>query len=254
MKQKIFDAHFHLWDLEQVSLAWLENIPHLKRNFGFDDLKKAYEGFEFLGGLYMEADSQDKDLESQFAFGLKEQGLRLCLSSLESGICAFREVLHTSKKGAKRLFEEDFRGILSKLSQRGLVFEACMKNEEIEMLVAILQAYPKLKICLNHLGSPHKKCSLIEYEKTLQKLSCFPQFFIKLSAPDDLSLDSKELLHEVFGLVKFYFDEKRLLFGSNFPVAKLCPKEWITLLIQSGVFEDLQGIFYQNALNLYKRS
>lgn len=253
MKQKIFDAHFHLWDLKQIKLAWLENLPHLKRNFSLDDLKKAYEGFEFLGGLYIEADSQDKTSEARFALALKERGIGFCLGSLEEGICAFREVLHTGKRGAKRLFDEDFKVILKSLEQRDLVFEACMKNEEVGMLQALLKAYPNLKICLNHLGNP-KECNINEYKETLRDLSRFPQLFIKLSAPDDLTFDSKEWMNEVFGLMKFYFGEKRLLFGSNFPVARLCPKEWMTLIEQSGVFKNLQAIFYQNALNLYKRS
>ncbi|WP_291952857.1 amidohydrolase family protein [Campylobacter sp.] len=255
--QKIFDAHIHLWDLNQVSIPWLKFNECLNKNFVYEDMIKKYQDFDLIGAMYVEVDSDDKDSEASFALNLQKlYGLKLCLANInyKDEISAFREVLHTSIKGAKRLLDKDFLQILKDLEKENLVFEACVKNEEIYMLESTLKAYPKLKICLNHFGTPNQK-HLKEYKEILEKFSHYPQLFIKLSAPDNFLQEApKDFLFEIFTFLKDCFSEERLLFGSNFPVAKLSPKEWANLIIQSEVFENLDGIFYKNALNLYKRS
>ncbi len=255
--QKIFDAHLHLWDLEQVSIPWLNDHKNLQRNFTFNDYREKLTDFEILGAMYVELNSDSVDTEADFALNLQQTyGFKLCLADLKhkERICAFREVLHASIKGAKRFFDKDFKQILKELEYSHLVFEACMKNEELHMLESTLKAYPKLKICLNHFGTPSKEY-LDQYKKTLEKFSHYPQFFIKLSAPDNFSQETpKDFLFEIFAFLKVCFGEERLLFGSNFPVAKLAPNEWAKLIIQSEVFENLDAILYKNALNLYTRN
>ncbi|EAK0114793.1 amidohydrolase, partial [Campylobacter jejuni] len=41
-------------------------------------------------------------------------------------------------------------------------------------------------------------------------------------------------------------------FGSNYPVAKITPAKWAKLIIESKIFDDLDKIFYKNALLIYK--
>ncbi|HFP7756657.1 TPA: amidohydrolase, partial [Campylobacter jejuni] len=41
-------------------------------------------------------------------------------------------------------------------------------------------------------------------------------------------------------------------FGSNYPVAKIAPAKWAKLIIESKIFDDLDKIFYKNALLIYK--
>ncbi|MCR6593872.1 amidohydrolase family protein [Campylobacter insulaenigrae] len=255
--QKIFDAHLHLWDLDQMSIPWLKFNECLNKNFNYEDVIKKYQDFDLIGAMYVEANSDDKDSEASFALKQKElYGFKLCLADInyKDEISAFREVLHTNVKGARRLLEEDFLQILKYLEKENLVFEACMKNEELAMLEFVFRTCPKLKVCLNHFGTPSKE-HLDQYKKTLEKFSHYSQFFIKLSAPDNFSQEtSKDFLFEIFAFLKACFGEERLLFGSNFPVAKLEPNEWAKLIIQSEVFENLDAIFYKNAFNLYERS
>lgn len=61
-----------------------------------------------------------------------------------------------------------------------------------------------------------------------------------------------EFAREVFVFLKENFGEKKLIFGSNYPVANLNPKQWVECILQSKVFENLESIFYQNALIFYK--
>ena len=252
--QKIFDSHLHLWDLEQIPISWLKD-KFLQRNFHFAEYKKEWCGFEFLGAMYVEVNSDDVVKEANFALNLKKlYGLKLCLADLKhkEKCCAFREVLHTSLKGAKRVYEEDFKALLKELENSHLVFEACMKSEELHFLEVILKEYPKLQIVLNHFGSPQIS-NLQNYKNMLSLLSKYENLWIKLSAPDDFSSKiPKESLFSLFAFLKRHFTEEKLVFGSNYPVAQLSPSEWANLIIQSKVFTNLNALFYENAFKLYK--
>ncbi len=251
--QKIFDSHLHLWDLSKFEISWLKG--DLNRNFCYEEYKNNLQGYELLGAMYVEVDADDKCKESVFALDLKRKfNLDLCLADLKhkNELCAFREVLHTTKIGAKRLFEEDFRQILKELEYENLVFEACIRADELSFLSKILSENPKLKVVLNHMGSPRFE-SFDRYKKDLKRLKEFKNLYIKLSAPDNFSsIIDKEFINEIFSFLKLNFGESRLLFGTNYPVAKLGVKEWINLIKQSDVFQDFNAIFYKNALRIYK--
>ncbi|TKX29432.1 amidohydrolase [Campylobacter sp. MIT 12-5580] len=253
--QAIFDAHIHLWNLNKVDISWLENDESLKQDYEFKDLQKQYQDFDFLGGLYVEVNSDDKAKEALFALELQRlYKLELCLADLlhKEQICAFREVMHTSKNGAKRLFDEDFKIIALKLIEHDLAFEACVKSEHLSLLVEFLKQNPKLKVVLNHLGSLGLS-DLKVYEENLKALASFSKVYVKISALDGFCQDTpKDFIFTLFHLAKKYFGEQRLIYGSNYPVAKLSPKEWIALIKQSKVFKDLDALFYKNALRIYK--
>ncbi|MGH2267209.1 amidohydrolase family protein [Campylobacter taeniopygiae] len=253
--QRIFDTHLHLWNLQECPISWVNSYKELNQNFDFNQAIKEYKNFEFLGAMYVETNSDDKDKEALFALKLKKlYGLKLCLADLKhkEEICAFREVMHTSFKGAKRLFETDFKKFMKILEKAQIVFEACLKNKELVFLEQFLRENTNLKVVLDHMGNPDINC-FCDYKKDLQRLKKFSNFYIKLSSPDHFSMQtSQEFIFELFSFLKENFSEDRFLFGSNYPVSKLSPNKWANLILKSEVFENLDAIFYQNTLKLYK--
>lgn len=178
--QKIFDAHLHLWDLDKMPISWLKGNEKLEQNYDFFRAKEEYEGFEFLGAMYVETNSDDLEKEALFALEQKKlHNLLLCLADLKykEELSSFREVMHTSKKEAKRLFEADFEEKIEILKTFNIPFEACMKNEELSFLEKFLNKNPNLKVVLNHLGSP-KIDRLNEYKKDLNLLKKFPNYIL----------------------------------------------------------------------------
>ena len=253
--QKIFDAHLHLWDLDKMSISWLKGNEKLEQNYDFFRAKEEYEGFEFLGAMYVEVNSDDLEKEALFALEQKKlHNLLFCLADFKhkEELSSFREVMHTSKKGAKRLFEADFEEKIEILKTFNIPFEACIKNEELGFLEKFLSKNPNLKVVLNHLGSP-KINRLNEYKKDLSFLKKFQNLYIKLSIPDGFSQETpKEFIFELFAFLKENFSENKFIFGSNYPVAKITPAKWAKLIIESKIFDDLDKIFYKNALLIYK--
>ncbi|MFK0407629.1 amidohydrolase family protein [Campylobacter coli] len=253
--QKIFDAHLHLWDLDKMPISWLKGNEKLEQNYDFFRAKEEYEGFEFLGAMYIEVNSDDLEKEALFALEKKKlHNLLFCLADFKhkEELSSFREVMHTSKKGAKRLFEADFEEKIEILKTFNIPFEACIKNEELGFLEKFLSKNPNLKVVLNHLGSP-KINRLNEYKKDLSFLKKFQNLYIKLSIPDGFSQETpKEFIFELFAFLKENFSENKFIFGSNYPVAKITPAKWAKLIIESKIFDDLDKIFYKNALLIYK--
>ncbi|EGU0549845.1 amidohydrolase [Campylobacter coli] len=253
--QKIFDAHLHLWDLEKIPISWIKDDEKLEQNYDFFRMKQEYKEFEFIGAMYVEVNSDDLEKEALFALEQKKlHNLLFCLADFKhkEELSSFREVMHTSKKGAKRLFEADFEEKIEILKTFNIPFEACIKNEELSFLENFLNKNPNLKVVLNHLGSP-KINRLNEYKKDLNLLKKFQNLYIKLSIPDGFSQETpKEFIFELFAFLKENFSENKFIFGSNYPVSNLSPKQWIELIMQSKVFKDLDLIFYKNALSIYK--
>ena len=253
--QKIFDAHLHLWDLDKMPISWLKGNEKLEQNYDFFRAKEEYEGFEFLGAMYVEVNSDDLEKEALFALEQKKlHNLLFCLADFKhkEELSSFREVMHTSKKGAKRLFEADFEEKIEILKTFNIPFEACIKNEELGFLEKFLSKNPNLKVVLNHLGSP-KINRLNEYKIDLSFLKKFQNLYIKLSIPDGFSQETpKEFIFELFAFLKENFSENKFIFGSNYPVAKITPAKWAKLIIESKIFDDLDKIFYKNALLIYK--
>ncbi|HEH4159509.1 TPA: amidohydrolase, partial [Campylobacter jejuni] len=70
---------------------------------------------------------------------------------------------------------------------------------------------------------------------------------------DDFSEQTpKEFIYDLFTFLKENFSEDKFIFGSNYPVAKIAPAKWAKLIIESKIFDDLDKIFYKNALLIYK--
>lgn len=238
-----------------MPISWLKGNEKLEQNYDFFRAKEEYEGFEFLGAMYVEVNSDDLEKEALFALEQKKlHNLLFCLADFKhkEELSSFREVMHTSKKGAKRLFEADFEEKIEILKTFNIPFEACIKNEELGFLEKFLSKNPNLKVVLNHLGSP-KINRLNEYKKDLSFLKKFQNLYIKLSIPDGFSQETpKEFIFELFAFLKENFSENKFIFGSNYPVAKITPAKWAKLIIESKIFDDLDKIFYKNALLIYK--
>lgn len=73
-------------------------------------------------------------------------------------------------------------------------------------------------------------------------------------------MQPKSIILFFYGYILFFrrhflkenFSENKFIFGSNYPVAKITPAKWAKLIIESKIFDDLDKIFYKNALLIYK--
>ena len=272
-KLAVIDTHFHIWDLEQVKLAWLDNRPDINRTISFEEFLDFYKDRNLLGALYIESDSEDKQAELAYIGNLLRQKSRilglvlggtpgligeLCTRDTCPRLRGFREVLHTPS-GRSRLISGDFKKELTCLGGSSLVIELCMRGEDIAEALSLCKEYPGLNFVLDHLGNPpyEDQAALEQWEENITRLGMQANVYCKLSSMDSFSPSTPDFVLE--SLVKTCvtsFGAQRLVFGSNFPVSGLDPATWLgkleNLLGDLGLRPDeLEQIFYRNALRLY---
>ena len=69
----IIDSHFHIWNLDVLRLPWLKDCPAIAHSYAVSDLLKAYgrhSDVNFLGGVYIEVDCDDRFKEDEYIYGL----------------------------------------------------------------------------------------------------------------------------------------------------------------------------------------
>lgn len=72
MTLNVIDSHFHIWDPDAQDLPWLAGLPSLQHRYTVDDLAAEYAkfGVNFLGGVYVEVDAADHELEDRLLYEL----------------------------------------------------------------------------------------------------------------------------------------------------------------------------------------
>lgn len=238
----IIDTHFHIWDKNDA--RWILNSPaRLQKNFSFDDYLKEFQDYDFLGGIYVEINADNIELESLKMLNFKHKKLlALCLATV--GGSSFREVLHTKNSGY--CLSSDFKKTINLVNENKLLFEVCINEKELNNFCKIAKEF-KSGIIFNHFANI-KNFNEID---SLKQIAKNEQVYMKLSAQDDFILgqDYSKLLEMAFNI----FGEDRICFGSNYPVSELKPSQWIKQI--SNYFKNdtlKEKIFYLNAKRIYK--
>lgn len=70
MTLNVIDSHFHIWDPDAQDLPWLAGLPSLQHKYTIEDLAAQYAkfGVNFLGGVYVEVDAADHELEDRLLY------------------------------------------------------------------------------------------------------------------------------------------------------------------------------------------
>ncbi len=258
-KIDIIDSHFHIWNLDEQNLPWLEGLPSITRTYSIDDYKKVYDGFDginFLGGVYVEVDSDNPELEDEIVDKVaKESSLILArvpratvspITRIPVFAAGIREPLHipSSKKG--RCLEESFIDGINELTKKSLSFDSCNRVDELSDLVKMMEKTPNAKVVLNHLGNVEELND--EYKENMRKLAEFPNLYVKVSG---FATKDKEFVAELLKFVKDTFNPKRLMFASNWPVVELYSTfdEHLQTLIDA--FGSDEDFFVNNAKECY---
>lgn len=258
-KLEIIDSHFHIWDLKRQNLPWLKGIDKLNRSYSIDDYTKIYEKFadiSFLGGVYVEVDSDDPILEDEIIYDIyKNTDKILALvprvevspkMRIPVFACGIREPLHipTAEKGkcTKDFFVEG----IDSLTKKGFSFDSCNRVRELDDLVKMMKRVPEAKVVLNHLGNVEKLDE--EYKKNMTELAKFPNLYLKVSG---FATMDKNFVKELLKFVKETFRADRLMYASNWPVVELYSSfdEHLNILLEE--FKDDEDFFKNNAIRCY---
>lgn len=260
---KIIDSHFHVWDLQQQTLDWLnasDDVATLRRSFSIEELVDEYRKVPDValeGLIHVEADTTDSSVEDHKILTLMEQVPALIGAvthkrltetiSVASDFVGVREVLHNSDIPRGRCLQDSFLQGLEALASQNTVFEAVIREEELSDLYQACAAVPKAVVALNHCGNVSRLDH--QYIQAIESLAALPNVYCKISG---LPADQPQFSQKVLGLLESTFSRERLLYASNWPVVKLNSSVQENLELLRSFFGDDADVFSRNAQHVYK--
>ena len=291
---KIIDTHLHIWDRNYLNLPWLDgDTSVLSRNYSLADYENSLNEktlYKVEKAVYIEVDVLDsqKEKESELIIDLCRIKGTLIKGAVISGdltkesfadyikkyndikcIKGVRQVLHVPSAKPKTCLSEIFIKNVKLLGKLGLVFEGCVRVEELGDLYMLAKECRDTVIILNHMGivdpdiissvTPTDKETKYKEDwiKNLKDLASLSNVVCKISGLNPAGEWNTDTLRPSVNTALDIFGENRVMFASNYPVCNISTKldPWIKAVIE--ITKDrtekfVNKLFYENANKIYK--
>jgi L-fuconolactonase len=148
-----------------------------------------------------------------------------------------------------------------RLGELGLSFDLCCRHHQLGSVVRLVRSCPGTRFILDHFGKPDIRSGRLDpWRQHLQELADLPNIDCKLSGliteADPAAWKPADLQPYVEHALRT-FGPGRLLFGGDWPVAKLAGSylRWLDTargLVKHLAPADLDAIFRRNAQRVYR--
>ena len=281
---KKIDTHQHLLYPDQFDTSWSKDLPALQGAFHLEDYQTAAADCDIEGTLFMEVDvdAGQNGREANFFSQLADDPANKMLGIIanvrpeEADFEAQLDlILHPSLKGIRRVLHTQpdalsqsarFREHVALLGKRGLTFDLCVSQKQLQIGLELVQACPEVSFILDHCGVPdiasHSSIdseSWQQWQSGIRALGAQSNVACKFSGitayatPEQRTVEGlrpyqTEIL-EAFG-------PKRIVWGGDWPVCNLADglQRWSQLtdaLLADLSIDEQQNILSNNARTLY---
>jgi L-fuconolactonase len=279
--RSIIDTHVHLWDVDRLSYAWLEEFPQLNRTHGLDEYDAAAGPAPIEQIVFVECtESFDDDVsrrEVEWAAGLVEQDSRIqgivAHASLEKGREARPHLDWLADRplvtGVRRILQEeertffhrdDFVEGLRLLADYNFSFDLTVKAPQLPAALDLVDRCPDVTFVLDHLGKPRiREKKFNTWDEHVGALAERPNVVCKFSGlltEADLENWTVDAVRPYIERAYEHFGPDRILFGGDWPVLRLAAdlRTWLDLL--DTVFGALssaerEALYRTNAERIY---
>jgi L-fuconolactonase len=172
----IVDTHQHLWDLNVLSLPWLDGVPELASDHVMSTYAEASGAFDVAKTVYMEVDVSPGQIETErdYVFGLCDAddnpmagatlrgrpgvaGFADWVNGLANDTRAkgFRQVIHPPDMAADYCLQESFVNDVRRLGDIGKHFDICIRPANLGSAIKLAQACSETRFVLDHCGNAH---------------------------------------------------------------------------------------------------
>jgi L-fuconolactonase len=266
MTRPYVDAHVHVWDPDRLTYPWLADLPALNRAFMPDDYRRVATGG--VSSVFIQADAHPEQTLAEVELVEQADWDRLAgivayapieePAGLESTLSALAD--YPRVVGIRRNLQDapdeflaspDLLAGLAVVADRGLTFDACIRDRQLPLLSRIVERLPTLKVVLDHLGKPPVRSGFDSergrlWRESLRRFASAGNAFVKLSglAPEAdarLPLAAQAESFLLHGLECFGPD--RTMVGSDWPVsatmgAAQTPDDWADLVTSTLRLDD----------------
>jgi len=271
------DAHVHFWDRDRMPYTWLHEVPSIWHQHTPATLHEE-AGTEVPDKIvFVECGAPpfaEVDWIEQLA--AKEPRIRAIVAkiAINAGTQTTDDLArlrsHPLVRGVRHPFEHDaidycarpeFIAGVRQLPAAGLSFDICCKHPQLPAVIELVRSCPDVNFILDHGGKPGIRVGLFDpWRGHIRELAALPNVVCKLSGlvteadhrdwrPAQIQIYANHLL-DAFG-------PSRILFGGDWPVAKLACNyvRWLELARQFTArlgAEAQEAIFSGNAARIYR--
>ena len=284
----IIDTHLHLWDLDRLRPPWIAtSTGRAKEVLAHDHLLSDYatasRGLKIKQAVYMEVDVAEDDevKEAKYVTELINEAKSPMVAAVISGrpasagftayldqfrenkaIKGVRQVLHTPATPPRFCLEPAFVKGVQILGDRGLSFDLCLRNDQLEEGAALVEKCPGTRFILDHCGNPQAGSLDLEgWKKGLARLAkagdskvmCkVSGLYANVTVQDWPPIRLASIVRTVIDL----FGWDRLMFAGDWPVVDLGAsfKAWtegLKEIVRQDSPENQAKLFYGNARKFY---
>jgi predicted TIM-barrel fold metal-dependent hydrolase len=276
----LFDTHLHLIDLGALRYPWLAEVPALNQGFSLERYQTEARRCGLEGALHMEVDvaEGDIDAETRHIESLAKRPaspLRGAISSCRpenEDFPAFleRQLANPFVKGFRRVLHvvpdevslsPVFRANVGRLAGTGLPFDLCVRPDQIDKAIALVDLCPNVQFVLDHCGVPSIKDRLEHpWRERVAEIAQRPNVVVKISGvvayADPESWTVGDIRPYVEHAIRC-FGWNRVVWGSDWPVCTLTASlsTWVaaTHAITGGCSEDERArLFRDNARRIWR--
>ena len=271
------DAHHHFWQYDPVEYSWMnEQMGILKENYGPEDLLKQIQKVGIDGVVSVQASQSLKETDKLLSHAEVHNFIKgvvgwfpLADSNVESVLNRYSS--NPLLKGVRHVVQDepddrfimgaDFNRGVSLLKELNLVYDILIFEKQLAASIEFVDLHPDLVFVLYHVAKPRIKDALFEpWASQMKDLSKRENVFCKLSGMateanwQDWSVDDLQPYMET---ALECFGPERMMFGSDWPVARLAVEyeNWVKIcrnFISTLSTDEQIMIEGKNAIEIYK--
>ncbi len=278
MSFSFVDSHVHFWDQRTLPYPWLAEVPAIAGPHTPDELRVETGGqfpekivFVECGAPWLD---EAKWVERLAAAEPRIAGIvAKCMMNEGATTADYLAQLrhHPLVRGVRHLIQHEpdpdfcarpeFIAGVQAVGAAGLSFDLCCFHHQMSAAVRLVRACPGTRFVLDHFGKPGIRGRLLDpWRAHLSELAALPNVDCKLSGliteADHVAWQPADLKPYVDHALAA-FGPGRLLFGGDWPVAKLASPypRWLATargLVSHLSAADQDAIFRRNALRVYR--
>ena len=274
---RYIDSHMHFWDRDLMPYTWLHEVPsiwhrHTPENLHAEAAADLPEKIVFVeAGAPAAAElawiEQLAATEPRIAAIVP----RLLVNrgpQTTADIASLKR--HPLVRGVRHHFEHEsvdycarpeFIAGVRQLAPANLAFDICCQHPQLPAVITLVRACPETQFVLDHAGKPGIRTARLDpWREHIRQLATFPNIVCKFSGlvteADHAHWTPAQLQPYVTHLLET-FGPSRLLFGGDWPVAKLA-SPYLRWLGTARTFvahlspADQSAIFHANATCIYR--
>jgi L-fuconolactonase len=272
------DAHVHFWDRQTLPYPWLAEVPSIAGRHTPEELHRETASHPPAQLLFVECGAPWLDevnwIERLAAreprlSGIVAHAMMNAGPATTSAIAELRR--HLLVRGVRHNIQDEkdpgfcltpeFVSGVRQLGAASLSFDLCCRHHQLPEVTELVRRCPGTRFILDHCGKPAIKAGLLDpWREHIRALATLPNVDCKLSGlitEADLATWTIEQLRPYVDHVLATFGSARLLFGGDWPVAKLAGAypRWLgaarALLAHLPATEQA-AIFRDNAARVYR--